>query len=131
MLRYQQATCDLAQHGAALAAEEGGVAEAQQFQEALQTLCLASDGERDDFSPTGLEMALEATEARYAALKEALLVGGAAGQLDIRAMENWLQQGSLYRRAAEQLAKAERHLRSLEIPSDLPLTEDELDTGGN
>lgn len=131
VLRYQQTACDLAQHGAARAAEGGCAAEAQLFQEALQALCLACDGNRGDFSRTGMEMALEATEARYATLKEALLVAGAAGQLDIRAMENWLQQGSHYRRAAEQLVKAQRHLLSLEIPDHLPLPEDGLATPDN
>lgn len=131
VLRYQQAACDLAQHGAALSAEGGCEQECRHFQEALQALCLASDGTHAEFSPTGLEMALEATENSYAALKESLLVAGAAGQLDIREMENWLQQGSLYRRAAEQLVKAQRHLLSLEIPDHRPLEEDGLETLGN
>ncbi|WP_303783536.1 Na/Pi cotransporter family protein [Azovibrio restrictus] len=131
VLRYQQATCDLAQHGAALATGGACERECRHFQEALQALCLASDGSRSDFSPTALEMALESTERSYAAPKESLLVAGAAGQMDIREMENRLQQGSLFRRAAEQLVKAQRHLLSLEVPDHRALDEDGLDTLGN
>ena len=68
-----------------------------------------------------------ATETAYATLKEALLVAGAAGHLDIRDMENRLRQGSLYRRAAEQLVKAQRHLLSLEAPDAHPLSDDRLE----
>lgn len=126
VLRYQQATCDLAQHAAALASEGACERECRLFQEALQALCHASDGSRNDFSPTGLEIALETTENSYATLKESLLVAGAAGQLDIREMESWLQQGSLYRRAAEQLTKAQRHLLALETPGHSPLEEERM-----
>ncbi len=128
VLRYQQAVCDLAQHGAALALEGACVQDCQRFRTALENLCLASDAAREGFSPAALEIALETTEQDYAALKEALLVAGAAGQLDIRTMESWLQQASLFRRAAEQLAKAQRHLSALEIPGQPPPDEENPET---
>lgn len=128
VLRYQQAVGDLSQHGAAL--QQSGVCagENELFEEALMNLADACDGSRTDFSPTAMELALEQAESRYSTLKEALLVAGAAGLLDIRDMETCLQQSSLYRRAAEQLVKAQRHLQTLELPSGSPMPEDSLET---
>ncbi|MCX8146305.1 MAG: Na/Pi symporter, partial [Azovibrio sp.] len=121
VLRYQQAVSDLAQHGATLALDDTCPQDGQRFRAALEKLCQASDAAHHEFSPTALEIALESTERDYAALKEGLLVAGAAGQLDIRSMESCLQQASLLRRAAEQLAKAQRHLSALATPTpDMP-----------
>lgn len=128
VLRYQQATSDLSQHGAALHGHATACGlEQVLFQQALGALAEACDGSKPEFSPAAMELALENTETAYATLKEALLVAGAAGHLDIRDMENRLRQGSLYRRAAEQLVKAQRHLLSLEAPDAHPLPDDRLE----
>lgn len=128
VLRYQQATSDLSQHGAALHGHATACGlEQVLFQQALSALAEACDGSKPEFSPAAMELALENTETAYATLKEALLVAGAAGHLDIRDMENRLRQGSLYRRAAEQLVKAQRHLLSLETPDAHPLPDDRLE----
>ncbi len=128
VLRYQQATSDLSQHGAALHGHATACGlEQVQFQQVLGALAEACDGSTPTFSPAAMELALENTETAYATLKEALLVAGAAGHLDIREMENRLRQGSLYRRAAEQLVKAQRHLLSLETPDAHPLPDDRLE----
>ncbi|MDD3482473.1 Na/Pi cotransporter family protein [Azovibrio restrictus] len=128
VLRYQQATSDLSQHGAALHGHATACGlEQVLFQQALSALAEACDGSKSEFSPAAMELALENTETAYATLKEALLVAGAAGHLDIRDMENRLRQGSLYRRAAEQLVKAQRHLLSLETPDAHPLPDDRLE----
>lgn len=131
VLRYQQATCDLAQHGAALATGGACERECRHFQEALQALCSASDGSRSDFSPTALEMALESTE-RSCCCAEGIPPGGRRGRTD-----GYPRDGktgcsrAASRRAAEQLVKAQRHLLSLEVPDHRALDEDGLDALGN
>lgn len=87
---------------------------ASAFLEATAALARAADASREDFNTGAVELRLQEAEARYQALKEALLLSGAHARLDIRSMQDWLRLASLQRRAAEQVAKAARMIAVLE-----------------
>ncbi len=125
ILRYQQAVSSLGLHGIALSEKSPVLPEHWSFQESLTHLADSCCDCPDGFSPAAMDLAMEQTELRYGALKEALLVAGAAGHMDIRQMEDYLQQASLYRRAAEQLSKAQRHLTQLATPETWTQDQDE------
>lgn len=110
VLRYHETTAALA-HQAALSGEPATAlplalhepAEAFAAQaRALLEACAARE------TAATLDTVLAAVEARYQALKAALLGAGATGALGIAAMEAALGRASAQRRALEQAAKAAR-----------------------
>lgn len=123
-LQYQQSAVIAVRHASTLATTLGmppgtGLEPvALAFRQAIGALAASADAARSDFSAAAVEIRLEEAEARYQALKEALLLEGAHARLDIRAMQDWLRLASLQRRAIEQIAKAARMLAVLD--GDLP-----------
>lgn len=111
--RYYETMAEQGLAGSALpglpAGISGDLAVAQaNFREradALLVLCLPRDGSPD---AAALASAVDAMEVAYQALKGALLLAGAAGQLSLAAMEEALRRFSALRRAAQQAAKAAR-----------------------
>jgi phosphate:Na+ symporter len=97
----------------------GGLAVAQtNFREradALLVLCLPQDGLPD---AAALASAVDVMEVAYQALKSALLLAGAAGQLSLAAMEEALRRFSALRRAAQQAAKAARRYGLAPLAAD-------------
>ena len=120
VLQYQETVVDTARLATELSAALGpiptpGLSGAfDAFATAVNSLAAAADPSQGDFSSTTVELRLRETEDDYARLKEALLVAGADATLELRAMQEHLRHASLLRRAAEQSAKAARHLAGLD-----------------
>lgn len=119
VLQYQENAVDGSLQAAALAPRLAPLAthlmDAQTvFLQALDALADAAEQADTAHPAAQIEAALQAAENAYARLKEALLVAGAHAQLSIADMQALLRHASLLRRAAEQTAKAARHLLALE-----------------
>ena len=87
--------------------------------DALFQACDPADG------PAGAgvaESALEAMEAAYQALKEALLDSGASGSARLTEMDDALRRYSALRRAAQQAAKAALHRAALAPANEVSMT---------
>jgi phosphate:Na+ symporter len=116
VLRYQQTASEQAFAAGQLlpwmAAAGTDLAQAQthfaQHADALFGLC---DPQQGGPSSGMTAAALDAVEQSYQALKAALLVAGADGQLPMAAMEQTLSRYSALRRAAQQQAKATSPIR--------------------
>ena len=83
--------------------------------DALFQTCDPADGPTD---ASAVEAALGAMESAYQALKDALLDSGASGSARLTEMDDALRRYSALRRAAQQAAKASRHLAALAPRSD-------------
>lgn len=110
-LRYQQTASEQAFAAGHLvpwmAAAGTDLAQAQtHFSEHADALFGLCDPQQGTPSSGMTAAALDAVEQSYQALKAALLVAGAAGQLPMAAMEQTLSRYSALRRAAQQQAKA-------------------------
>ena len=119
VLQYQENAVDGSLQAATLAPGLATVAahltEAESaFSQALAALSAAADPAAPAYAEERVEVALHTAEDAYARLKEALLVAGAHAQLSIPDMQQLLRHASLLRRAAEQTAKAARHLSALD-----------------
>jgi len=119
VLQYQENAVDASLQAAALAPHLTPLAahlmDAQAvFLQALDALAGAAEQADTAHPAAQIETTLQAAENAYARLKEALLVAGAHAQLSIADMQTLLRHASLLRRAAEQTAKAARHLLALE-----------------
>lgn len=129
VLQYQENAADACRQAVELAESfaplPGGAAvrEFNTFGAALQALAAASDAGRSGFGTAAVEDQLTRTEADYEQLKEALLRAGAHAHLNLRDMQDRLRHASLLRRAAEQVAKAARHLAALEADTPAPAEE--------
>lgn len=119
-LQYQENAVAAARQAATLGAALGTAPGAEldaavaTFRQAVAALAAGADASRGEFSAAAVEALLAEVEARYQALKEALLIHGAHARIDIAAMQDWLRLASLQRRATEQAAKAARMLAVLD-----------------
>ncbi|WP_371415674.1 Na/Pi cotransporter family protein [Azoarcus sp. DD4] len=130
VLQYQQTVVECCRLGVALGTRLGAMQAthladaAYAFTVSIDALAHAADCSQAGFTAAGVEAALAAAEADYLHLKESLLTAGAHAQMSIRDMQDRLRHASLLRRAAEQAAKAARHLSALDegeaTPPDLP-----------
>lgn len=120
VLQYQQNVADCCRYGVALSTRLGAMpaphleTAALAFVAAAERLAAAADCGAADFTVAGVEAALAAMEADYDRLKEGLLGAGAHAQMSIHDMQERLRLASLVRRAAQQAAKAARHLSALD-----------------
>jgi phosphate:Na+ symporter len=140
VLQYQENTVDTCRNAAALAASLGPMPTTElreafdAFGLAIGELCGAADCERADFSLAALDRRTDEMESRYATLKESLLVAGAHATLDLHGMQERLRHASLLRRAAQQSAKAARHLAVLSAdgaPPDRDIDHENPDRNDN
>jgi len=119
VLQYQENVVETARLATELSAALGPIPTGRligafdAFATAVNNLAVAADPARADFSGDAVELRLRDAEDDYARLKEALLVAGADATLELRTMQERLRHASLLRRAAEQSAKAARHLAVL------------------
>jgi phosphate:Na+ symporter len=114
VLRYYETTAEQALAASHLspwnAAAGTGLAQAQaHFARHADDLFALCDPEQGAPSPGMVAVAHDEMESAYQALKAALLAAGADGQIPMAAMEEALRRNSALRRAAQQLAKANRH----------------------
>jgi len=136
--RYHVTVAELAHQAALLrqpTADRAVCAEAEagfvQATAALLALCDPAPDAGPVVPPEAVAAALPAMEARYQALKAALLDAGAAGALRMAAMEAALRRFSALRRAAEQAAKAAKasslaaDLGAAAAPPTVPPAQDE------
>ncbi|NMG33092.1 Na/Pi cotransporter family protein [Azoarcus sp. TTM-91] len=120
VLQYQQTGTDYGRHAAELGgllgplADEELAAAALAFTTATAELARQAETDTEGFRAAALEEQLLRVESDYARLKENLLAAGAHARLNIHEMQERLRQASLLRRAAEQAAKAARHLAALD-----------------
>lgn len=80
----------------------------EKMQEMLDTgarLILFADAEDEEFSETGLRIALEAFEQKYHELKDFTLEAGSGGAIKSHQLVGWLDYFSRIRRMIEQVAK--------------------------
>ncbi len=121
-VRYHETTCEQAVLASRLlpweatTGSELALAQARfaLHADALYALCDPTQGET---SSGMVAAALDAQEQAYQSLKAELLDAGAHGQIPLAAMEQALRRSSALRRAAQQLAKANRREGAAAAPA--------------
>jgi phosphate:Na+ symporter len=119
VLQYQENTAATCQQATELAAILGPMPTREldeaysAFQASVGGLSAVAETSQSELHSEALERHLQETEDCYARLKETLLMAGAHGTLNVHKMQERLRHASLIRRAAEQTAKAARHLAAV------------------